>query len=172
MVTGRKAVQMEQISIELAAALIAVAISVVSMIIAFISIVRYKALYNNYDLFMRGRDAESLEDLIIEEKNRIGRLEGEDAANKEMMRTMNRNIRASFQKMGIVHYDAFDGMGGKISFAMALLDYTNTGLIINCMHGANGCFLYIKDVEAGTTDVQLGAEEKGALERALGYIKD
>lgn len=172
MVTGRKAVQMEQISIELAAALIAVAISVVSMIIAFISIVRYKALYNNYDLFMRGRDAESLEDLIIEEKNRIGRLEEEDAANKEMMRTMNRNIRASFQKMGIVHYDAFDGMGGKISFAMALLDYTNTGLIINCMHGANGCFLYIKDVEAGTTDVQLGAEEKGALERALGYIKD
>ena len=163
---------MEQISIELAAAIIAVAISVVSMIIAFISIVRYKALYNNYDLFMRGRDAESLEDLIIEEKNRIGRLEEEDAANKEMMRTMNRNIRASFQKMGIVHYDAFDGMGGKISFAMALLDYTNTGLIINCMHGANGCFLYIKDVEAGTTDVQLGAEEKGALERALGYIKD
>lgn len=172
MLTGREAVQMEQISIELAAAIIAVAISVVSMIIAFISIVRYKAIYNNYDLFMRGRDAESLEDLIIEEKNRIGRLEEEDAANKEMMRTMNRNIRASFQKMGIVHYDAFDGMGGKISFAMALLDYTNTGLIINCMHGANGCFLYIKDVEAGTTDVQLGAEEKGALERALGYIKD
>ena len=172
MLTGGEAVQMEQISIELAAAIIAVAISVVSMIIAFISIVRYKALYNNYDLFMRGRDAESLEDLIIEEKNRIGRLEEEDAANKEMMRTMNRNIRASFQKMGIVHYDAFDGMGGKISFAMALLDYTNTGLIINCMHGANGCFLYIKDVEAGTTDVQLGAEEKGALERALGYIKD
>ncbi len=163
---------MEQISIELAAAIIAVAISVVSMIIAFVSIVRYKAIYNNYDLFMRGRDAESLEDLILEEKTRIGRLEEEDAANKEMMRTMNRNIRASFQKMGIVHYDAFDGMGGKISFAMALLDYTNTGLIINCMHGANGCFLYIKDVDAGTTDVQLGAEEKGALERALGYIKD
>ncbi len=163
---------MEQISIELAAAIIAVAISVVSMIIAFVSIVRYKAIYNNYDLFMRGRDAESLEDLILEEKTRIGRLEEEDAANKEMMRTMNRNIRASFQKMGIVHYDAFDGMGGKISFAMALLDYTNTGLIINCMHGTNGCFLYIKDVDAGTTDVQLGAEEKGALERALGYIKD
>ena len=45
-------------------------------------------------------------------------------------------------------------------------------LIINCMHGANGCFLYVKDVEAGATDVQLGTEEKGALERALGYVKD
>ncbi len=163
---------MEQMSIELIAAIIAVAISVVSMIIAFVAIVRYKAVYQNYDLFMRGRDAESLEDLILEEKTRIERLENEDVSNKEIMRSMNRNIRASFQKMGIVHYDAFEGMGGKISFALALLDYTNTGLIINCMHGASGCFLYIKDVDAGTTEVQLGAEEKGALERALGYVKD
>ena len=63
-------------------------------------------------------------------------------------------------------------MGGKVSFALALLDYTNTGIILNCMHSASGCFLYIKEVEAGTTDVQLGAEEKGALERALGYVSD
>ena len=159
-------------SIELIAALIAVAISVISMIIAFVAIVRYKTVYRQYDMFMRGRDAESLEDLILDEKERIDKLEAEDVANKEVMRAMNRNIRASYQKMGIVHYDAFEGMGGKISFAMALLDYTNSGLIINCMHGANGCFLYVKDVEAGATDVQLGTEEKGALERALGYVKD
>ncbi len=163
---------MEQMSIELIAALIAVAISVISMIIAFVAIVRYKTVYRQYDMFMRGRDAESLEDLILDEKERIDKLEAEDIANKEVMRAMNRNIRASYQKMGIVHYDAFEGMGGKISFAMALLDYTNSGLIINCMHGANGCFLYVKDVEAGATDVQLGTEEKGALERALGYVKD
>ncbi len=163
---------MEQMSIELIAALIAVAISVISMIIAFVAIVRYKTVYRQYDMFMRGRDAESLEDLILDEKERIDKLEAEDVANKEVMRAMNRNIRASYQKMGIVHYDAFEGMGGKISFAMALLDYTNSGLIINCMHGANGCFLYVKDVEAGATDVQLGTEEKGALERALGYVKD
>ena len=163
---------MEQMSIELIAALIAVAISVISMIIAFVAIVRYKTVYRQYDMFMRGRDAESLEDLILDEKERIDKLEAEDIANKEVMRAMNRNIRASYQKMGIVHYDAFEGMGGKISFAMALLDYTNSGLIINCMHGANGCFLYVKDVEAGATDVQLGTEEKGALERALGYVKE
>ena len=119
---------MEQISIELIAALISVAVSVISMIIAFVAIVRYKTVYRRYDMFMRGRDAESLEDLILDEKERIDKLEVEDAANKELMRAMNRNIRASYQKMGIVHYDAFEGMGGKISFAMALLDYTNSGI--------------------------------------------
>ncbi len=161
---------MMQIDVTLAAAAAAVAISIISMIAAFVAIGRYRKVYRLYDSFMRGRDAESLEDLILEEKDRIGKLEEADAANKEVMRTMNRNIRASYQKMGIVHYDAFEGMGGKISFALAILDYTNSGLIINCMHGANGCFLYIKDVDAGTTSVQLGAEEKGALERALGYV--
>lgn len=163
---------MEQMSTELIAAMVAVGVSAVSMIIAVVAIARYRSVYRHFDIFMRGRDAESLEDLILEERDRIKNLEEEDASNKEMMRSMNRNIRASYQKMGIVHYDAFEGMGGKISFALALLDYTNSGIVINCMHGVNGCFLYVKDVDAGTTEVQLGAEEKGALERALGYVKD
>lgn len=163
---------MTQLSIEMIAAMTAIAVSIISIIVAVIAIIKYNRVYRLYDGFMRGRDAESLEELILEEKDRIGKLEAADAANKEVMRSMNRNIRSSYQKMGIVHYDAFEGMGGKISFALALLDYTNSGLIINCMHGANGCFLYIKDVDAGTTSVQLGAEEKGALERALGYVRD
>lgn len=148
------------------------AVSIISLVISIFAIARYKNIYRLYDSFMRGRDAESLEDIILEEQNRIEALEEADASNKEVMRTMNRNIRASFQKCGVVRYDAFEGMGGKVSFAMALLDYTNTGVIINCMHSATGCFLYVKEVDAGTTEVQLGAEEKGALERALGYVHD
>ena len=152
--------------------LAAFAVSLISIIIAAIAIIRYRAVYRQYDLFMRGRDAESLEELILDEKHRIEALEDADLSNKEVMRTMNRNIRASYQKVGLVHYDAFEGMGGKVSFAMAVLDYTNTGLILNCMHGRDGCFLYVKDIEAGATDMPLGVEEKEALERALGYIKD
>lgn len=148
------------------------AVSIISLVISIFAIARYKNIYRLYDSFMRGRDAESLEDIILEEQDRIEALEKADASNKEVMRTMNRNIRASFQKCGVVRYDAFEGMGGKVSFAMALLDYTNTGVIINCMHSATGCFLYVKEVDAGTTEVQLGAEEKGALERALGYVHD
>ena len=150
----------------------ALLISMISLVTAIVAIGKYRGLHRKYDAFMRGRDAESLEDMILEEKSRIELLEQADITNREVMRTMNRNIRASFQKSGVVRYDAFEGMGGKMSFAAALLDYTNTGIILNCMHGTAGCFLYIKEVEAGATDVQLGAEEKGALERALGYVKD
>ncbi|MDO4488230.1 MAG: DUF4446 family protein [Eubacteriales bacterium] len=147
-------------------------VSFVSLAMAFIALLNYRKLYKEYDYFMRGRDAESLEDLILEEKDAIFALQSEDENNKEYMRAMNRNVRASFQKMGVVHYDAFEGMGGKMSFALALLDYTNSGFVINCMHAREGCFMYVKEIDAGTTEVPLGNEEKEALERALGYIKD
>lgn len=152
--------------------IISALLSVISLGIAIFAIVKYNELYRHYDFFMRGRDAESLEDFIMEEKEDLVALMEADEANKEAMRVMNRNIRASFQKIGIVHYDAFDGMGGKMSFAMAMLDYTNSGFVFNCMHSREGCFLYVKDIDAGATDTPLGAEEKEALERALGYISD
>jgi len=60
-------------------------------------------------------------------------------------------------------------MGGNLSFAMAILDYTNSGFVLNSVHSREGCYVYIKEVERGETDVLLGSEEKDALEQALGY---
>ena len=60
-------------------------------------------------------------------------------------------------------------MGGNLSFAMAMLDYTNTGFVLNSVHSREGCYVYIKEVDRGETDVLLGSEEKDALEMALGY---
>ena len=152
--------------------LAALFLSFVSLCVAIIATINYKKLYRAYDLFMRGRDAESLEDLVTEEKDAIISLQEQVDDQKDTLRVLNRAVRAAYQKTGIVRYDAFEGMGGKMSFALALLDYTNTGVIINCMHAKEGCFLYIKDIEAGTTDTPLGNEEKTAFEKALGYINE
>ena len=81
-----------------------------------------------------------------------------------------RNFRASFQKFGMVKYNAFQGMGGNLSFVFALLDYTNTGFVLNCIHSREGCYIYMKEVDRGQTEVVLGNEEQEALEQALGYI--
>ena len=120
---------------------------------------------------MRGRDAETLEDIIIEHIQDIQELKSQDRANKDQIRTNNKNMRASFQKFGVVRYNAFKGMGGNLSFAFALLDYTNTGFILNSVHNREGCYLYLKTVDRGQTEIMLGNEEKEALEQALGYKK-
>jgi len=131
--------------------------------------IKYKHLSVSYEYFMKGRDAESLESMIYDYGERIRAIEEEDIDNKEAIRVLNRNLRGAFQKSGMVHYNAFKGMGGNLSFAWALLDYSNSGYIINSVHSREGCYVYMKTVVDGKTEVLLGGEEQAALEQALGY---
>ena len=52
----------------------------------------------------------------------------------------------TLNKYGIVKYDAFDDVGGKMSFALAMLDKENTGFILNAIHSRDNCFLYLKEI--------------------------
>lgn len=139
------------------------------LIIVIVCIVKLNKLYRRYDIFMRGRDAESLEDIVWEMMEELRDLKEEDRANKDIIRTLARNVKGSYQKFGMVKYNAFKGMGGSLSFALALLDMNNSGFLLNAVHSREGCYLYIKVVDKGGTEVVLGNEEKEALEQALGY---
>ncbi|MCI8865179.1 MAG: DUF4446 family protein [Lachnospiraceae bacterium] len=144
-------------------------LTIILLIVVIVCIFKIKKLYRRYDYFMRGKDAETLEDIIYNQMEDILELKSQDRANKDLIRINNKNMRASFQKFGMVKYNAFKGMGGNLSFAFALLDYTNTGFIINSVHSREGCYLYLKEVDRGQTEISLGSEEKNALEQALGY---
>lgn len=144
-------------------------LTVILLITVIVCIVKIKKMYRRYDYFMRGKDAETLEDIIIDQMEDIQELKSQDRANKDNLRTTNKNMRSSFQKFGMVKYNAFKGMGGNLSFAFALLDYTNSGFVLNSVHSREGCYLYLKEVDRGQTETLLGNEEKEALEQALGY---
>lgn len=62
-------------------------------------------------------------------------------------------------------------MGGKLSFALALLDSDNTGWIMNAMHSREGCYTYVKEILKGESYVELSEEEAEALDRAI-YSED
>ena len=66
-------------------------------------------------------------------------------------------------------YDAFDDVGGKLSFALAMLDRENSGLVLNAVHSRDNCFLYLKEIVKGESYVMLSQEEVEALRRAVNY---
>ena len=146
-------------------------LTLILLIVVIVCIFKIKRLYRSYDYFMRGKDAESLEDFIIGISEEVHRLQNEDRGAKDTIRSINRNLRASYQKFGLVRYNAFKGMGGNLSFAMAMLDYTNSGFVLNSVHSREGCYLYLKRIDMGQTDGPLGNEEKEAVEQALGYVQ-
>ena len=151
--------------------IIYISIDVILLALLIYMIVRYRQLSNSYNFFMRGKRGENLEGTIFKITEEIKKLKFEDKENKDAIRVINKNLRAAYQKSGVVKYNAFKGMGGNLSFAFAMLDYTNTGYILNSVHSREGCFVYVKVVDRGQTEVLLGTEEKEALEQALGYIE-
>jgi len=148
-----------------------IGLDVVMVGVVIYLILKYSNLNRAYNHFMKGRTAGNLEDVIMDLEEDVRRLEEEDGQNKEAIRLLNKMHRASFQKYGIIHYNAFKGMGGNLSFACAMLDYTNTGFVLNSVHSREGCYVYIKVVDCGKTDILLGTEEQQALELALGYME-
>ena len=87
--------------------------------------------------------------------------------NRTDIQKLNKKMEKSYQKLGIVKYDAFNEMGGKLSFALAMLDNNNTGWIINAMHSREGCYTYVKEIVKGESYVELAEEEAEALDKAI-----
>ncbi len=147
------------------------ALSLILFIAFIVCIIKMNKLYRRYDRFMRGKDAETLEDLLIDILNQLKEMNTKDRATKDMMRVLTKQVKDSYQKIGFVKYNAFKGMGGNLSFVLAMLDDNNSGFILDAVHSREGCYLYLKEVEEGATETVLGSEEQEALEQALGYVK-
>lgn len=136
-------------------------------VIVVVTLIRMEKIYKRYDFFMRGKDAETLEDKIVEIYARVHELQDKDLENRDIMKVINKNVVSALQKTGLVKYNAFDGMGGQSSFALAALDQSNSGFLINAMHSRTSCYVYIKEIKDGEPDSPLGKEEKEALDIAL-----
>ncbi len=126
-------------------------------------------LMNRYEKFMKGKNAENLSSAIEENFQQMDRLERSYEKNEEMFHSTLHNITSTFHKLGIVKYDAFKEMGGNLSFALCLLDDSNTGFILNTMHGRDSSYTYIKEIIKGEAYATLGEEEKEALDKAMEY---
>lgn len=137
-------------------------------ILLIINMVKTKKIRKKYETFMMGKDVKSLEDNLIMRMNQIEDLVISEKENRDNIEKIFNNMNFTFQKSGMVKYDAFNEMGGKLSFSLALLNKKNDGFIINAMHSRGGCYTYIKEILDGNSIIVLSEEEKEALEIAVG----
>ena len=120
-----------------------------------------------YKMFMRGLDGASLERAFAARFNQMDLLEENSRNHMEEIRKIKEVQNITLNKVAIVKYDAFKEMGGKLSFALAMLDKENNGFVMNAIHSSNGCYTYVKEIVKGESYVVLGEEEKEALRQAV-----
>lgn len=143
-------------------------IVVALLILSIINVVQMHKLKGRYHIFMTGKNARSLEDTLIRRLDQIDLLMEANGTNEREIKSINKKLRSTFCKMGLVKYDAFNEGGGKYSFALALLDEKDDGFVINVIHNTNaGCYIYAKDIIGGNSVTPISEKESEALEMAL-----
>lgn len=149
-----------------AAVLMVIMIAVI--VLLAVQINKVSKLKKRLDKFLIGKDGLSLEEDIVSlcEDNKF--LKNSADKNKRDIRNLYKRMETAYQKMGLVKYDAFNQMGGQLSFSIALLDENNNGFIINSVHSTEGCYSYTKEIKSGTCSISLGTEEAEALAIAMG----
>ena len=142
-------------------------ITIITFIIAIIALVKAGKMKKKYTMFINGASSENIEQIIKDNIDELKSLKQTVEENKKSVKDIYDKMQYSFQKIGIIKYDAFYEMGGKLSFALCMLDKNNNGYVVNVMHSNTGCFAYIKEIVKGQSYVELGDEEKKALEQAI-----
>ncbi|MFA9443770.1 DUF4446 family protein [Egicoccus sp. AB-alg6-2] len=118
----------------------------------------------------RAFDLASGEDVV----GALGRLDTEVAAVRRDVGSVHANtehlrelLRSTVSKVGVVRYDAFDDMGGALSFSAALLDERGCGVIVSAINGRTETRCYAKPVVGGLSEHHLSAEEQAAVDAAV-----
>ena len=133
-----------------------------------ILMIRVSNLNKRYTNFMKklgkGRNIEEdLENYIY----RVENVEKQNANIIGMCKELNNDIAGCIQKVGIVRYTAFEKVGSDLSFALALLDEKNNGVVLNGIYSQEMSNIYAKPIEQGESKYTLSEEEKEAVEKAI-----
>lgn len=159
---------LEKIGIDPGIILVVMLILIVVLFFMVISAnMKYSRLRASYASFMKGKDGKTLEDSIFDRFDELDELTKMNLKNRQEIKALKNDMMDTLQKVGILRYDAFNEMGGNLSFAVTLLDGNNNGYIINSMHSREGCYNYIKEIVKGESYIELSEEEAESLERAI-----
>lgn len=136
------------------------------LLFVFLMIRQMNIMSRKYNAIMSGKKGADLERIIRIRFKEMDKVKANAKRVTKEHKEIKRNMSACINKYGLVKYDAFNEMAGKLSFVIALLNKDNSGIVINAMHSREGCFTYAKEIIKGESFIPLSEEEKQALEQA------
>jgi hypothetical protein len=116
----------------------------------------------------RVRLDETLRGILQGQSQQIQRLERAIRALHGTDKKQQTQIEGSVRNVALLRYDAFEDVGGRLSFSCALLDDQGSGVVLTSINGRQETRVYAKPVAQGTSSHNLSLEEEEAIRRALG----
>jgi putative hemolysin len=157
----------QQLSIGLG---IAAIVALLAVALAVSSLVRLKRLRREYRV-LRGDGAER--DIFGAVSSSFARVKALEARVDEVAQNQLGQAavgRHALQRFALIRYDAFEDMGGRLSFSAALLDDHGDGLVITSINGRSETRTYAKPVRGLSSEHNLSDEEREAIATAVGDL--
>lgn len=130
--------------------------------------IKQKKLNTKYKKFMTGGSGKNLEEQVLSRFAEVDNLKEDALRLSKELNNVKDKLLITYQKVGVVKYDAFKEMGGKLSFVLVLLDKNNNGILLNSVHSSReGCYTYLKEIIKGESFLELSEDEKMALKQAV-----
>ena len=104
-----------------------------------------------------------LAQLLAQTQAQDGRLRELESAREQLTN----QLAGAVQKVGLKRFNAEHGVGGNLSFALALLDHRNHGVMMTSMYTLESSRVFLRGIISGQTDMPLTEEEQEALQQAL-----
>ena len=118
-------------------------------------------------IFGNGKDA-VVAGTVAAHTETIGKLQKELARIGVTHAPLARRMKTSLQKVSMMRFNPFSDTGGDQSFAIALLDGQNNGIVLSGLYVKSGPMVYAKPIQQGASRYALSREEQEVLEQAIG----
>ncbi len=129
----------------------------------------YKLFKMNKDyLILKNKigNGTDLDKILKEYLKDVKEIKKDNSEIKMYYTKLDHDVNSCIQKIGLVRYNAFKDVGSDLSFAIALLDNNNNGVVFNGLYGSESSNIYAKPIKNGESNYQLSNEEKYAIEIA------
>ena len=142
-------------------------LNIIFLILILLCIYKILKISKNYTIFMKKiGNGNDLDKYLKEYLKDVKEIKKDNSEIKAYYTKLDRDVNSCIQKIGLVRYNAFKNVGSDLSFAIAMLDNDNNGVVLNGLYGYESSNIYAKPIKNGESSYQLSNEEKYAIEIA------
>ena len=123
---------------------------------------KLNALQAKYDFFTQGKEA-NIDTVLTDTLSELQKTRRELQALQAEHGRLHEQVQGCLQTVKLTRYDAFDAMGGEMSYSILLTDAKKNGVILTSIYGREESRCYAKDVQGGKSAYPLAEEEKKLL---------
>ena len=142
------------------------------LVLVIVLFSRLSSLRSLYEKMMKGEESgQSMEKMLLDHIEETRRVAEENAKLREENARIDALLQTAITRVGVVRFSAFEDMGSDLSYAVALLDAHNNGVVLSSIFARDDSRCYVKPIENGRSTYAMSKEEEQALDNAIKTAK-